>query len=395
MGGVEMTSYLFRGFSRADDNIRVSVIVDGDDTIIGFDDARARAEKIAGPDYCVADYGIGITRARVIPDTTKNRLFMSDAEFRAAVPELANKEFEAVLKKAEKAAAKAKAKAEAEPPKRKAKLPTTFHRGFAVTGDDAQGYTVIHNGAPVGPFPDKNAAYNWINEEAKLREPAKSPGAKLSSSSVATGVTYTCRGFEYTGDARGYTITKDGVVLAGPLPTQDAVISWIEAKRQEAATREAKPSSSIEPPAVKPRNPSIVPTKKSDDQSITLLEYGGLQAAYDHFDRVLFDGELPFVLLNLERKANSAGYFAADRFNYRADGTKEHVVALNPDGFLGRPDEDACQTLVHEIMPDGATFERDPTIAPRTRAARRAPLVRRARSFRVRQRVADRPIACR
>jgi SprT-like family len=83
--------------------------------------------------------------------------------------------------------------------------------------------------------------------------------------------------------------------------------------------------------------------------AITPVEYGGLQKAVDHFKAELFEGALPDVLLTYQRHAHSAGYFSPDRFSGRADKPGAHELALNPDVFTGQPDEEICQTLVHEM----------------------------------------------
>jgi hypothetical protein len=82
--------------------------------------------------------------------------------------------------------------------------------------------------------------------------------------------------------------------------------------------------------------------------AITPVEYGGLQEAYDHFNRELFAGELPDVFITYQRKANSRGYFSPDRFSGRGIEFGKHELALNPDGFIGQSDEAICSTLVHE-----------------------------------------------
>lgn len=84
--------------------------------------------------------------------------------------------------------------------------------------------------------------------------------------------------------------------------------------------------------------------------AITPVEYGGLQEAFDHFNRVLFEGTLPDVFITYQRKANSAGYFAADRFSGRVGKWGKHELALNPDGFINQTDEQITQTLVHEMV---------------------------------------------
>jgi hypothetical protein len=43
-------------------------------------------------------------------------------------------------------------------------------------------------------------------------------------------------------------------------------------------------------------------------EAITPIEYSGLQAAYDHFNKELFAGKLPDVFITYQRKARSLGY---------------------------------------------------------------------------------------
>lgn len=78
--------------------------------------------------------------------------------------------------------------------------------------------------------------------------------------------------------------------------------------------------------------------------------YGMLQEAFDHFNECLFDGELPQVYLTLSASGRSRGYFCSERFESR-DGDKAftHEIALNPDAFEGRTDEQIFSTLAHEM----------------------------------------------
>jgi predicted SprT family Zn-dependent metalloprotease len=82
---------------------------------------------------------------------------------------------------------------------------------------------------------------------------------------------------------------------------------------------------------------------------ITLTEYQGFQKAYDFFNRELFGGILPQVLVTLQRHANTRGYFSPERFSGRVSETAIHELALNPDSFIGRSDEMILSTLVHEM----------------------------------------------
>jgi hypothetical protein len=81
----------------------------------------------------------------------------------------------------------------------------------------------------------------------------------------------------------------------------------------------------------------------------TQREYQGFQEAYDFFNRELFAGKLPQVLVTLQRHAKSLGYFSPERFNGRIENAAVHELALNPDTFTGRTDELILSTLVHEM----------------------------------------------
>lgn len=88
---------------------------------------------------------------------------------------------------------------------------------------------------------------------------------------------------------------------------------------------------------------------------ITEMEYGGLQRAFDFFKEHLFDERrMPDVLITYQRRAHSRGFFGADRFAGR-DASRhinrpQHEIALNPDGFIGRSDQEILSTLVHEMV---------------------------------------------
>jgi predicted SprT family Zn-dependent metalloprotease len=90
--------------------------------------------------------------------------------------------------------------------------------------------------------------------------------------------------------------------------------------------------------------------QRNEPLAITPVEYGGLQEAYDHFNKELFEGALPDVFITYQRKAHSAGYFSAERFSGRTGKFAKHELALNPDGFIGHSDLQICQTLGHEMV---------------------------------------------
>lgn len=81
----------------------------------------------------------------------------------------------------------------------------------------------------------------------------------------------------------------------------------------------------------------------------TNTQYSMLQKAYDHFNKHLFEGELPNVLITLQRKNRCAGYFAPERFIHRGSGEVVHEIGLNPDTFLENVSVQVLlSTLVHE-----------------------------------------------
>jgi hypothetical protein len=82
---------------------------------------------------------------------------------------------------------------------------------------------------------------------------------------------------------------------------------------------------------------------------VTLQEYQGFQRAYDFFNRELFAGGLPQVLVTLQRHANTRGYFSPERFHGRVEKAAVHELALNPNTFTGRSDEMILSTLTHEM----------------------------------------------
>jgi hypothetical protein len=91
-------------------------------------------------------------------------------------------------------------------------------------------------------------------------------------------------------------------------------------------------------------------SKNAIHTPITEAEYSGLQQAYEFMNKALFGGELPNVMITLQRKANSKGYFGADRFSWRVynGAARQHELALNPDCFVCRSDAEIISTLVHE-----------------------------------------------
>lgn len=64
--------------------------------------------------------------------------------------------------------------------------------------------------------------------------------------------------------------------------------------------------------------------------SPTAQAYAELQAAFDHYNRELFGGELPPCLITMQREKRTYGYFSSERFVHRHDRSKTDEIAINP-----------------------------------------------------------------
>lgn len=83
----------------------------------------------------------------------------------------------------------------------------------------------------------------------------------------------------------------------------------------------------------------------------TRRTYASLDAAYDHFNRTLFSGQLPPCLITMQRHKGAYGYFSGERFaslDNPEDVTDE--IALNPAHFRTRTPAAILSTLVHEMV---------------------------------------------
>lgn len=78
--------------------------------------------------------------------------------------------------------------------------------------------------------------------------------------------------------------------------------------------------------------------------------YDLLQAAFDSFNRALFNDELPHVVLTLQRKRGTRGYFHDEIFKTRSgDDDTIAEIALNPETF-DRDEREILSTLAHEMV---------------------------------------------
>jgi hypothetical protein len=86
---------------------------------------------------------------------------------------------------------------------------------------------------------------------------------------------------------------------------------------------------------------------RRQDPDPTGDQFGAYGLAFDYFNRTLFDGHLPRIILNFSRRAKSMGFFAAERWRQGTEHT--HEISLNPD-VLDRSVLESMQTLVHEMV---------------------------------------------
>jgi hypothetical protein len=83
-------------------------------------------------------------------------------------------------------------------------------------------------------------------------------------------------------------------------------------------------------------------------QKIIKLEYENIQRAFDFFNARLFAGQLSIPMFTFQRGRTYRGFFHADRYNARGRDGTEHEIALNPDCFPDRTDQEILSTLLHE-----------------------------------------------
>lgn len=86
-------------------------------------------------------------------------------------------------------------------------------------------------------------------------------------------------------------------------------------------------------------------------KQITQVEYTGLQTAFDYFNKYLFDAKLPECLITFQNHPLARGFYRPKHFNGRVDRklyTDE--IALNPDWFFTRTNEEILSTLAHEMV---------------------------------------------
>jgi len=77
-------------------------------------------------------------------------------------------------------------------------------------------------------------------------------------------------------------------------------------------------------------------------------QFAKYQELYNYFNKKLFEGKLPAIILNFSRQANVAGFFAPDRWISSQGTDKTHEISINPTYMANVDFIEVCQTLVHE-----------------------------------------------
>lgn len=79
-----------------------------------------------------------------------------------------------------------------------------------------------------------------------------------------------------------------------------------------------------------------------------MIIYNDFQYAFDYYNKVLFNNELPTVVIVLNRNPKVKGYFSPKRYKHIQYNSFTHELALNPQYFENKI-ELILSTLVHEM----------------------------------------------
>jgi predicted SprT family Zn-dependent metalloprotease len=90
------------------------------------------------------------------------------------------------------------------------------------------------------------------------------------------------------------------------------------------------------------------PASDAPLDDLTTRVYTALAKASIHFEKALFESDLPEYVITWQRKRNSRGYYASGRFKAKDSDAVVDEVALNPTYFDQRTTKEILSTLVHE-----------------------------------------------
>lgn len=111
-----------------------------------------------------------------------------------------------------------------------------------------------------------------------------------------------------------------------------------------------------------PVHPATAQTPAADQERLanaTPEAYQELQQAYEHFNRELFEGQLPGCLITLHRDRKTMSYFSPTRFGSRR-GQLSDEISLNPTYFGTLSVSQVMQALVHEMVHQWQAHRGDP-----------------------------------
>lgn len=110
--------------------------------------------------------------------------------------------------------------------------------------------------------------------------------------------------------------------------------------KTEAKAKKEKPE---------PVDPATRPDPVALEKDPTKATYDTLVSAFEFFNKELFYGKLPPVMLVLHRKRQAHGYFWKDKWSQQDGEIKVSEIALNPES-MGRTVKEVLSTLVHEMV---------------------------------------------
>lgn len=87
----------------------------------------------------------------------------------------------------------------------------------------------------------------------------------------------------------------------------------------------------------------------SGEEAHTRIFYEFFQEAFDHYNKHLFDGKLPNVIITVTRKKNIGGYFSPSRWANDAGG-RVHEIAMNPMLFAKSSFLQVMSIFCHEMV---------------------------------------------
>jgi hypothetical protein len=93
----------------------------------------------------------------------------------------------------------------------------------------------------------------------------------------------------------------------------------------------------------------VIPVTAFNDTP-TAKQYVSLQEAFSYYDKHLFKGELPPVLITFQRQPKSYGYYWPGKLISRQDGSRMSEIALAINHFDSHNDLQILSTLVHEMV---------------------------------------------